>query len=231
MQRRLSPVLLLAGLWLLLAGTARAADAPQVTRLANGFTIITVEDNRFPLVSMRLFVHTGSGYETPKQAGLSHLLEHMVFKSTARRPAGQVSSDIEAAGGAINASTGFDSTIFKIDLPAERWKLGLDVFNDMGDVQAALGAGQAAFPFLGRREDGGPGLGWGGEAKRAGRAFGNVVAGKTFHEKASLRYRPGSKATMACSAAAPRLTAAARWARKLLAREIFHIWTSPIGYF
>lgn len=131
MQRRFFPFLLLAGLWLIVAGQARAADAPQVTKLANGLTVVTVEDNRFPLVSMRLFVHAGSGYETPKQAGLSHLLEHMVFKSTARRPAGQVASDIEAAGGALNASTSFDATIFKIDLPAERWKLGLDVLSDM----------------------------------------------------------------------------------------------------
>lgn len=131
MQRRVSPVLLLVGLWVLFAGQALAADAPQVAKLANGLTVVTVEDNRFPLVSMRLFVHAGSGYETSRQAGLSHLLEHMVFKSTARRPAGQVASDVEAAGGALNASTSFDSTVFKIDLPAERWKLGLDVLHDM----------------------------------------------------------------------------------------------------
>jgi zinc protease len=123
--------LLTAALWLAVAGTARAAEAPQVTRLANGLTVVSLEDNRFPLVSMRLFVHAGSGYETPKQAGLSHLLEHMVFKSTARRPAGQVASDVEGAGGAINASTSFDATVFKVDLPAERWKLGLDVLKDM----------------------------------------------------------------------------------------------------
>jgi zinc protease len=130
MQRRFFFVLV-AALLGLAAGTTLAAEAPQVVRLNNGLTVVTLEDNRFPLVSMRLFVHTGSGYESPKQAGLSHLLEHMVFKSTARRPAGQVASDVEGAGGAINASTGFDATTFKIDLPAERWKLGLDILNDM----------------------------------------------------------------------------------------------------
>jgi zinc protease len=131
MPWRLFFVFLIAVLWLAAAGTARAAEGPQVIRLPNGFTIMTLEDNRFPLVAMRLFVHTGSGYETAKQAGLSHLLEHMVFKSTAKRPAGQVASDVESAGGEINASTSFDATIFKVDLPAERWRLGLDVFKDM----------------------------------------------------------------------------------------------------
>jgi len=117
--------------WLSPVGASLAADAPQVVKLPNGLTVMTVEDNRFPLVAMRLFVHAGSGYETPKQAGLSHLLEHMVFKSTQRRPAGQVAADIESAGGEINASTSFDETVFKVDLPAERWKLGLDVIKDM----------------------------------------------------------------------------------------------------
>lgn len=131
MPWRFSRISLLVVLCLAAAGTALAAEGPQVVRLPNGFTIMTLEDNRFPLVAMRLFVHTGSGYETVKQAGVSHLLEHMVFKSTVKRPAGQVASDVESAGGEINASTSFDATIFKVDLPAERWRLGLDVFKDM----------------------------------------------------------------------------------------------------
>ncbi|EHJ46973.1 processing peptidase [Solidesulfovibrio carbinoliphilus subsp. oakridgensis] len=108
-----------------------AANPPKVVRLANGLTVMTIEDNRFPLVAVRLFVHAGSGYETARQAGLSHLLEHMVFKSTQKRQAGQVASDIEGAGGELNASTSFDSTVFRVDLPADRWKLGLDAISDM----------------------------------------------------------------------------------------------------
>ncbi|MFU2209459.1 M16 family metallopeptidase [Solidesulfovibrio sp. C21] len=116
---------------LALAAVAAAAGPPHVVRLPNGLTVMVIEDNRFPLVSERLFVHAGSGYETPKQAGLSHLLEHMVFKSTAKRPSGQVASDVEGAGGELNASTSFDSTTFRVDMPADRWKLGLDVIKDM----------------------------------------------------------------------------------------------------
>ncbi|MHC1711094.1 MAG: M16 family metallopeptidase [Solidesulfovibrio sp.] len=124
-------VSLAAALWALAAVAAFGADAPHVVRLKNGMTVMTVEDNRFPLVAVRLFVHAGSGYETPKQAGLSHLLEHMVFKSTEKRPAGQVASDIEGAGGELNAATSFDTTTYRVDLPAERWKLGLDTIKDM----------------------------------------------------------------------------------------------------
>jgi zinc protease len=115
----------------LTVSSALAADVPKVARLQNGLTVMTIEDDRFPLVAVRLFVHAGSGFETPKQAGLSHLLEHMVFKSTEKRPAGQVASDIEGAGGELNASTSFDSTVYRVDLPAERWRLGLDVIKDM----------------------------------------------------------------------------------------------------
>lgn len=115
----------------LAASSAFSADVPKVVRLKNGLTVMTIEDDRFPLVAVRLFVHAGSGYETPKQAGLSHLLEHMVFKSTTKRPAGQVASEIEGAGGELNAATSFDSTTYRVDLPAEHWRLGLDVIKDM----------------------------------------------------------------------------------------------------
>ena len=129
---RWSSVLCLALVVLGLAvSTVGAAEAPKVVRLQNGLTVMTIEDDRFPLVAVRLFVHAGSGYETAKQAGISHLLEHMVFKSTAKRPAGQVASDIEGAGGELNAATSFDSTVYRVDLPADRWRLGLDVIKDM----------------------------------------------------------------------------------------------------
>ncbi|MFP5259651.1 MAG: M16 family metallopeptidase [Acidobacteriota bacterium] len=125
-------VLFLALFVLALAAVAAgAAEAPKVVKLPNGLTVMTIEDDRFPLVAVRLFVHAGSGYASQKQAGISHLLEHMVFKSTEKRPAGQVASDVEGAGGELNAATSFDSTVYRVDLPAERWRLGLDVIKDM----------------------------------------------------------------------------------------------------
>ncbi|QJT08818.1 insulinase family protein [Oceanidesulfovibrio marinus] len=102
-----------------------------VVRLENGMSVLVQPDDRFPLASVRLYVHTGSAYETPNQAGISHLLEHMVFKGTEKRAPGEVARDIEAVGGYVNAATSFDYTVFLSELPADHWELALDVFKDM----------------------------------------------------------------------------------------------------
>ena len=102
-----------------------------VTRLKNGLSVLILKDSRFPLVSTRLYVHAGSVYEKPEQAGISHVLEHMVFKGTEHRPKGEVSRQVEAAGGYLNAATSYDYTVYITDMPARHWKLGLDVARDM----------------------------------------------------------------------------------------------------
>jgi zinc protease len=118
----LKRILILAGALLMAAGVslAHAGDAaPTLTRLENGLGVLVQPDKRFPLVSLRLYVHAGSAYETPGRSGISHLLEHMVFKGTARRAPGQVAEDIESAGGYLNAATSFDYTVY-IYRPARR---------------------------------------------------------------------------------------------------------------
>lgn len=107
------------------------ATSPRVTKLPNGLTVLIQEDDRFPLVSLRLYVHAGSAFESPEQAGISHLLEHMVFKSTATRAPGQIAKDIESAGGYVNAGTSFDYTMYIADMPADSWELGMEVIQDM----------------------------------------------------------------------------------------------------
>lgn len=108
-----------------------AADAPQLTRLPNGLSVLLLPDSRFPLVSLRLYVHAGSAYETPAQAGLSHFLEHMVFKGTEKRKKGDIAGDIEKIGGYINAATSFDYTVYIADVPSSDWLTGMDVIRDM----------------------------------------------------------------------------------------------------
>ncbi|MCC8193874.1 MAG: insulinase family protein, partial [Deltaproteobacteria bacterium] len=103
----------------------------SLTYLANGLAVAVKKDPRFPLVSLRLYVHAGSAYETPDIAGISHQLEHMVFKGTEKRPKGAVATDIESAGGYLNAATSFDYTVYQTDMPSDRWKLGMDVLKDM----------------------------------------------------------------------------------------------------
>ena len=136
MQRIL---LLLPLLLALLAGTALAAPGEQrvLTKLPNGLSVYIIKDSRFPLVATRLYVRTGSANEDAKQAGISHLLEHMVFKGTEHRPKGQVARDVEALGGYLNAATSFDKTWYMTDMPAAHWRMGMDVVKEMA-FQAAL---------------------------------------------------------------------------------------------
>ncbi len=116
---------------LFLTGTPGMADTPEYHTLPNGLQVIIDQDQRFPLVSMRLYVRAGSAHELPGEEGISHFLEHMVFKGTEKRGPGQVAGEIEEAGGYINAGTSFDYTVYTIDLPSEQWKLGLDILQDM----------------------------------------------------------------------------------------------------
>jgi zinc protease len=122
--------LLLALAALMKAQSVLAAEE-RLTRLPNGLTVYLVKDTRFPLVCTRLYVNAGSVNETEEQAGISHLLEHMVFKGTDHRPKGQAARDVEELGGYINATTGFDKTTYITDMPATHWRTGMDVVKDM----------------------------------------------------------------------------------------------------
>jgi len=108
-----------------------APGETNVVKLKNGLTVLIKQDDRFPLVNARLYVHAGSGYETPDEAGISHLLEHMVFKGTKKRGPGQSARDIESVGGSMNAATSFDYTVYYVEVPEDRMALGLDVITDM----------------------------------------------------------------------------------------------------
>ncbi len=103
----------------------------KVSRLANGLCVLVLRDTRFPLVSTRLYVRTGATSESAPEAGISHVLEHMVFKGTTTRPKGAISEEVEAVGGYLNAATSYDYTVYLTDMPDRHWKLGMDVVRDM----------------------------------------------------------------------------------------------------
>ena len=91
-----------------------------VTReeLANGLTLIVKPDRSAALASVQVWVKTGSLHEDAYLgAGLSHFLEHMLFKGTERRAGREISATVQAHGGYINAYTTFDRTVYYIDLP------------------------------------------------------------------------------------------------------------------
>lgn len=113
------------------SGTSSGTEGLSITKLPNGLTVLIKEDKRFPLVSLRLYVHAGSGYETDEDAGISHILEHMVFKGTEKRDRVGIAADVEATGGYLNAATSFDYTMYLTDMTGEHWNTGLDVLKDM----------------------------------------------------------------------------------------------------
>jgi len=98
----------------------------------NGMTVVITEMPSTPLVSVYALVKTGSATEGKfLGTGISHFLEHMLFKGTHGRGAGEVASRIQAVGGTINASTGMDYTIYTITVPYESFDIALDILSDM----------------------------------------------------------------------------------------------------
>lgn len=100
--------------------------------LPNGLAALHKEDRAAGLVSAQVWIRSGSIHEGAwLGTGLSHYLEHMVFKGTTRRGPLAISAEVQAAGGSINAYTTFDRTVYYIDGPAESASLFLDVLADM----------------------------------------------------------------------------------------------------
>src|SRR6187551_1764115 len=86
--------------------------------LPNGLTIIVQEDRSAPVASVQAWCGTGSIDEDAHLgAGLSHILEHMLFKGTKTRPANAIAQAVQDVGGYINAYTSFDRTVYWIDVP------------------------------------------------------------------------------------------------------------------
>ena len=99
--------------------------------LPNGLTIIVQEDHSAPVASVQAWCSTGSVDEDQHLgAGLSHILEHMLFKGTKTRSANQIAQSIQDVGGYINAYTSFDRTVFWIDVPKDGVSTALEVLAD-----------------------------------------------------------------------------------------------------
>src|SRR5256885_6194753 len=99
--------------------------------LPNGLTIIVQEDDSAPVASVQAWCGTGSIDEDQHLgAGLSHILEHMLFKGTKTRGKNEIAQKIQDVGGYINAYTSFDRTVFWIDVPKNVVATALDILAD-----------------------------------------------------------------------------------------------------
>ena len=101
------------------------------TVLSNGLRIMTVERPQTETVSLGIWVRTGSACESADINGISHFVEHMVFKGTAKRNALQISEDIENVGGQTNAYTSREFTVFYAKMLKGDIELAIDVLADL----------------------------------------------------------------------------------------------------
>src|SRR5258708_26815449 len=100
--------------------------------LQNGLRVLTIPMPSFESATVLIMVGAGSRYETKKNNGISHFLEHMAFKGTQKRPSAMtISTLIDGIGGEFNAFTGKESTAYYIKSGANHVELSLDVLSDM----------------------------------------------------------------------------------------------------
>ena len=103
-----------------------------LTTLDNGLVIIVREDHNAPVVSAQAWAMAGSIHENRwLGAGLSHVLEHMLFKGTTTRAGSRIDQEVQEAGGYMNAYTSFDRTVYHIDVPNTGAVKAIDILCDI----------------------------------------------------------------------------------------------------
>jgi predicted Zn-dependent peptidase len=101
------------------------------TRLSNGLLVLTERMPHLRSVSMGVWLDAGSRDETPETNGISHFLEHMVFKGTTTRSARQFAREVDALGGNLDAFTGKETVCFSIKVLDESVPAALDLLTDL----------------------------------------------------------------------------------------------------
>jgi len=106
-------------------------QAVNKTVLANGITILTKEMPHVRSVSMGVWVNVGARDESPEENGLSHLIEHMIFKGTRKRTAYQIAKEFDAIGGQTNAFTAMENTCYHARVLASHLDTMVDILTDI----------------------------------------------------------------------------------------------------
>jgi len=108
------------------------AAGPVRVVLDNGMTVILQENHRSPVVTIQAWVAAGSITEGEfSGSGISHFVEHMLFKGTERRSVGQIGEEVKEAGGIANAYTGNDKTVYHITFHSDHFDKTLDIMADV----------------------------------------------------------------------------------------------------
>ena len=109
----------------------RRQHAAQKTVLGNGLTVITERLKGFRSLSIGIWIKAGTRHEKPKEGGVSHFLEHMLFKGTEKRSALEVAREIDQVGGEFNAFTAREYTCFHVTLLDRDLDLGMEILSDV----------------------------------------------------------------------------------------------------
>ena len=125
-----SSACLLAILFVLVETSPSIAVEPREHILSNGMKVLLVEVPKAPVATVQVWYKVGSRNEVMGRAGLSHMLEHMMFKGTAKYPKGSFSRTIRKNGGIDNAFTSQDFTAYFENLAADRVELALELEAD-----------------------------------------------------------------------------------------------------
>lgn len=128
-----------AGFWILLwcgllALRASAGSLPpesvKLRTLPNGLRVVVREAREAPLVTIDLWVRAGSARETAETNGVAHLMEHLLFRGTAKRGRGEIDRDIEELGATLNATTSRDWMHLYTTVASRYWQNALEVIAD-----------------------------------------------------------------------------------------------------
>jgi predicted Zn-dependent peptidase len=109
---------------------APARDIRKTT-LPNGLLVLTERMPHLRSVSMGVWIDSGSRDETPERNGISHFIEHMVFKGTTTRSASQLAREVDSIGGNLDAFTGKETVCFNIKVLDENVPAALDLLTDL----------------------------------------------------------------------------------------------------
>ncbi|HDQ26709.1 MAG TPA: insulinase family protein [bacterium] len=117
------------GLILIQRGNIMADYTGEVYRevLNNGITVIIRENRAAPVAAVNFWIRVGAAFESDNEKGMSHFIEHMMFKGTKTRGLGVIDREIKALGGYNNAFTSYDATNYIIVLPSEHVKKAIEI--------------------------------------------------------------------------------------------------------
>jgi predicted Zn-dependent peptidase len=101
------------------------------TVLPNGLTILTERMEHIRSVAMGVWIRSGSRHELPEVNGISHFVEHMVFKGTRSRSAQRIAREVDAIGGNLDAFTGKETICFNLKVLDEHVPTALDILSDL----------------------------------------------------------------------------------------------------